>query len=154
MGTQQTHPVFGIFILHTTSSPLPRDRVLQLSETHVYPHSGGFGPERARWVATCFPTAGGERNHLTPDSALIFSQQISPEKSISHQLGRLIVRLLADAFNLGANNMPGGTSNLSKYYGHSTPRYDPAPLTKHPPDHLEEIIRDKGTNRCFGEELG
>ena len=116
------------------------------------PFQGTSGPNGLAGLPPAFGQPAVSGNHVAPDSALISSQQILPEQS--HQLRKLIVRLLIDVFNLEANNMPDGTSNLSKRYGHNMPRYDPAPLTKRPPDHLEGILRDKGTDRRFGEKFG
>jgi len=33
-------------------------------------------------------------------------------------------------------------------------RYDRVPLTKHPPDRSEGVVREKGGVRRFGEEFG
>ena len=52
--------------------------------------------------------------------------------------------MVADVFDVGANDTFGGTSNLSKRYGHSTLRYDPAPPIKYPPDRPEGFICDEG----------
>ena len=79
---------------------------------------------------------------------------MSPEQSISHQLKILIVRLLADVFDVRANDLHGGISNLSKSYGCRTLRYDPAPPTTYPSDRSEGFICDKGKARRFGEQLG
>ena len=59
-----------------------------------------------------------------PEKAVDIVQQVSPEQSISHQLKRLIVSLLAGVYDIRANDMPGGASNLSKRYGHRTLRYE------------------------------
>ena len=76
---------------------------------------------------------------------------MSPEQSISHQLKILIVRLLADVFDVRANDLHGGISNLSKSYGCRTLRYDPALPMKCLPDRSEGFVYDEGKVRRFGE---
>ena len=55
------------------------------------------------------------------------------------------MRLSTDVFDLSADGIPGGISNLSKRCGRST-RYDPAPLARSWPDQSEGVICDEGTD--------
>jgi len=91
------------------------------------------------------------RNDTAPEPVLTQLQQMSPEKSISRQLKTLIVRPLTDIFDVRANDLHGGMSNLSKSYARRTLRYDPAPLMKYPPDHSEGFVCDERQARRFGE---
>ena len=74
-----------------------------------------------------------------------------PEQSTSDQLKRLIVRPLTGVSDVRANDLHGGTSNLSKGYGCRTLRYDPALPMKCLPDRSEGFVYDEGKVRRFGE---
>ena len=120
-------------------------------ETDVYPVARGFGPEWARRIRNCFRTTDGEWKPCRPKPVVISLEQIPPqEQPISLQLRKLTVRLLADVFNLRANELFGGTRNPLKHCWHGT-RYNPVPLTKYPPDRSEGVVCDKGTDRHFIE---
>lgn len=54
----------------------------------------------------------------------------------THQLRRLIVRLLTDVFNPEANEIPD--------------TFDSPPLMKYSPDRSEGVTRDEGMSRRFG----
>ena len=110
---------------------------------------GASGPSGHAGLGTTFgqPTVGG--SHAASKPVVTSLQQIPPkEQPIYLQLRRLTVRLLADVFNLRANELFGGTSNPSTHCWRGT-RYDSIPPTKHPPDRSEGIVCDKGTDRRF-----
>ena len=67
-------------------------------------------------------------SQAAPEPALASLQQMSPGQSISDQLRRLTVSLPANVFDLKADKLLDGTSNLSKGSCHRT-RYDPVPPT-------------------------
>ena len=87
----------------------------------------------------------GHENRAAPGQSSTELQQISPEKLISHEIRRLIVRLFVDVFDLRANKLPGGsTSSIPlNSYCRST-RHDPILLTKYPPNQPAGVVCDKG----------
>ena len=103
--------------------PHLNDSILLPGRHMSTPFQGTSGPSGHAGFRPAFGQSAVSGPHAAPALSLISSQQISPEQSISHQLRRLIVRHSIDVFRLGANETPGGTSNLWKRYRRGT-RYD------------------------------
>ena len=114
--------------LHLTDNTLPSLEIaLQSSGTHVDLPSRGLRPKRTRWVVACFRTTGSEqKRHSARASVDIVATDVARTIDIpsAQETG---CKTACRAFDIRANDMFGGTSNLSKRYGHSTLRYDPAP---------------------------
>ena len=111
---------------------------------------GASGPSGHAGFGTALGKLAVSGSYVAPEQTLISLQQTPPEQPISHQLRKLTVRLLADVFNLRANELSGGISNPLKHCWRGT-RYDSVFPTKHPPDRSEGVVCDEGTDRRFVE---
>ena len=124
------HPSrFSTSLLHSASSLEITPHRQQ--ETHVYRLSRSFGPERAHRITTS-RKAGGSG-----------TRRILLEQSTFRDIGRLIVRMLVDAFDFMANKLFGSSRTLLKRQGHGM-RYGPALLAKYPHNQSEGVVCDKG----------
>ena len=122
--------------------PPPRSCFTAIKKLMSTLFQGSSGPSGLAGLGPVLRPPAVSGNHAAPVPVLILLQQIPSEQSISHQLRKLTVRLVTGVtpgFNLRAHELPGGTSNLSRRYYHST-RYDPVLLTKYPPSVTKEQI--------------
>ena len=102
----------GVAQTYTACSrrPHPADNILPPSRSPTVmslPSQGTSGPSGHAGSRPAFGQPVS-RNHTTPRLALIKPHQTLPERSIPHQLRRLTVRLLVNAFNLRADILLGG----------------------------------------------
>ena len=119
--TPDMHPVLAAPPLHRHHLTPSRSRSTVVKKLMSTSSQGTSGPSGHSGLRPAFGQPVVSGSHIESNPASISSRQVSTEQSISNQLRRLIVRLLTNVFNLGANDTPG-TSNLSKRYGHSTLR--------------------------------